>query len=225
MIPLHDTIPSRRLPVMTWAIILTNLLVFFFQKSLLPREYFEFVNEYGLIPARVYSALELNQFLVRPFVSYMFLHGGWLHIISNLWALWLFGDNVEDRMGPCRFLLFYFCMGIIAGGVHFINNPGSTLPTIGASGAIAGVMGAYLIMYPAARILTFIPLFFIPFFVKIPAVIYLLFWFGSQFYAALSTHNSSTVSNVAWWAHVGGFGAGLLCHFIFLKPRRKRYYI
>lgn len=224
MIPLRDTIPSRHLPVMTWTIILLNLLVFLHQRSLLPRLYVGFVKEYGLIPARVWSTWGFNYITLKPFLSYMFLHGGWFHLISNLWALWLFGDNVEDRMGPCRFLLFYLWMGIIAGGVQLIQNPHSVVPTIGASGAIAGVMGAYLIMFPTSRIVTFVPLFFIPFFLRIPAVIYLFFWFVSQFYAAI-TSSPGTVSSVAWWAHVGGFGAGLLLHGIFLKPHQKKYYI
>lgn len=223
MLPIGDTIPRRYWPLMTWTLIVINLLIFLFQDSLMSREYVLFVQEFGLVPARFFAELMDGRWQVKPFFSYMFLHGDWLHLINNLWALWLFGDNVEDRMGSFRFLLFFVSMGLIAGGVHLWSNPASPLPTIGASGAIAGVMGAYFLMYPTSRIVTLVPVFFIPFFLKIPALLYLALWFGGQVLSAIR-HQGGTVSNVAWWAHIGGFVAGLLLHGLFFKPGRRRYF-
>lgn len=223
MLPIGDTIPRRHWPLMTWTLIGINLFVFLFQNSLTAGEYGRFLKEFGLIPAHFSAELAAGRIEWDPFFSYMFLHGDWFHLINNLWALWLFGDNVEDRMGFTRFLLFFVTMGVIAGGVHLWNNPASPLPTIGASGAIAGVMGAYFLMYPTSRIVALVPVFFIPFFLKIPALLYLALWFGGQLLSALR-QQGGMVSNVAWWAHIGGFIAGLLLHRLFLKPERRRYY-
>jgi membrane associated rhomboid family serine protease len=150
----------------------------------------------------------------------MFLHGGWLHIIGNMWTLYIFGDNVEDRMGTIRFLAFYFICGLAAGLVHFFTNPNSTLPTVGASGAIAGVLGAYFLLFPTARVITLIPLFFLPLFVEIPAITYLGFWILSQIFSgAISLGLPEDVGGVAFWAHVGGFITGALLHWLFVKRR------
>jgi membrane associated rhomboid family serine protease len=161
---------------------------------------------------------------IIPLLSYNFLHGDWLHLIGNMWALWLFGDNVEDQMGPLRFLAFYLTTGVIAGIIHVIFNPGSSIPTIGGSGAIAGLMGAYFLMYPTSKILTIVPLFFIPLFLEIPAVIYLAIWLFTQIYAVLHRPESGAVSNIAWTAHVGGFAAGFILHRLFFRPRVRRRY-
>ncbi len=224
MIPLKDTIPSRHLPIMTWLLIILNFVIFVYQLRLGSNGYIRLIEYFGLIPAYYRTGLtDITN--IFPFISYIFLHSGWLHVVGNMWALWLFGDNVEDKMGSFRFLVFYIIMGVIAGMVHVFSDPSSTIPTIGGSGAIAGVMGAYFVMYPGARIVTLIPLFFIPLFFEIPAVIYLGFWLFSQVYSVIINHNSGTVSNIAWFAHIGGFLAGALFHRLFFQPYRERYRI
>ena len=223
MIPLRDTIPSRHWPIMTWLIIISNLFIFLYQQSLDPSAYYLLNSKFGLIPLRFFQngISGFQEFI--PFLSHLFLHAGWMHLIGNMWALWLFGDNVEDLMGPLRFLLFYICTGIAAGLVHIFTEPGLPIPTIGASGAIAGVMGAYFILFPLSRIVTIIPLFFIPLFVKIPAVIYLAFWLLSQVYSVLASRQLGTVSNIAWSAHIGGFIAGIILHRFFFRVKRRRF--
>lgn len=141
MIPLKDTIPSRRLPIMNWLLIIINVIIFIYQLRLTPNEYNQLIRSFGLVPAYYQTGL-IDPTKTIPFISYIFLHSGWMHIIGNMWALWLFGDNVEDKMGPLRFLAFYIIMGAAAGMVHVFTNQGSIIPTIGGSGAIAGVMGA-----------------------------------------------------------------------------------
>ena len=151
----------------------------------------------------------------------MFLHGGWAHIIGNMWTLWIFGDNVEDRMGPFRFTVFYLLCGLVAGVVHYFTNADSDVPTVGASGAIAGVLGAYFVLFPRSQIVVMVPIFFYPLFFEVPAVTYLLFWALSQvFSGTLALAGPVEVGGVAWWAHVGGFSAGLLLHPLFIRPRR-----
>lgn len=153
----------------------------------------------------------------------MFLHGGWMHLIGNMWMLWIFGDNVEDRLGHGRYLLFYVLCGLAASWTHILLHPNSTVPAIGASGAISGVMGAYLLLFPRARVITLFPLFFIPYFLELPAIVYLGAWFLMQLFSgAFSILAPGEGGGIAWWAHVGGFLAGAL-----LGPpmrRRRRYY-
>ncbi len=157
-------------------------------------------------------------------ISYLtanFLHGGWLHIIGNMWALWIFGDNVEDRMGHVRFAVFYLLCGIAAGMVHLFTNPHSTIPTVGASGAIAGVMGAYFILFPRSRVIVLVPILIFPFFFEVPAVFYIGFWaFMQVFSGTLSLADARAVGGVAWWAHVGGFITGMVLRFFFIRHRR-----
>lgn len=224
MIPLKDTIPSRHWPIMTWIIIIANLLVFLYQQSLDPSAYQLLNGEFGLIPLRFFhnGIVGFQEFI--PFLAHLFLHGGWMHLIGNMWALWLFGDNVEDLMGPFRFLLFYICTGIVAGLVHIFSEPALPIPTIGASGAIAGIMGAYFILFPSSRIVTIIPLFFLPLFAEIPALVYLALWFFSQIYSVLANRQLGTISNIAWSAHIGGFIAGIFLHRFFFHIRRGRYH-
>ena len=209
MIPIRDNQPSNCIPVVTYILMGINLLIFVLQIQI------GFNNEvffysYGLVPAK-YTVPEMarhfspgNQFF--SIFSYMFLHGGFLHFIGNMWFLYIFGDNVEDHFGALRFLGFYLLSGIISGLFHFILNPVSMVPTIGASGAIAGVMGAYFLLYPKSRILTIIPIIIFPWFVEIPAFIFLGIWFFIQF---INAAGSSAGSGIAWWAHIGGFVAGL----------------
>jgi membrane associated rhomboid family serine protease len=151
----------------------------------------------------------------------MFLHSGWLHILSNMWTLWIFGDNIEDRMGPFRFAAFYVLCGLAAGIVHWLTNPLSTIPAVGASGAIAGVMGAYYLLFPFAKLVVLVPVFFIPLFFEIPAVVFLLMWaLGQVFSGTVALAQPGDVGGVAWWAHVGGFLAGLLLVGLFIRHGR-----
>jgi membrane associated rhomboid family serine protease len=187
-----------------------NLLVFILQIQIGLNNQ-AFFYSYGLVPAK-YTVHDMSKYFsmgnqVFSILSYMFLHGGFLHFIGNMWTLYIFGDNVEEYFGSIRFLGFYLICGIISGLFHFFVNPISMVPTIGASGAIAGVMGAYFLLYPKSRILTLIPIIIIPWFVEIPAFIFLGVWFLIQF---LNAAGSGAGSGIAWWAHIGGFIAGLV---------------
>ncbi len=225
MFPIRDTVPTKHVPWMTWLLIAVNVFVFFMELSI-PRDALEQATYlFGLVPARYTHpgwAAEVGfpMHTYWPFLTTMFLHGGWLHIIGNMWVLWIFGDNIEDRMGPFRFLVFYLACGIAAGIVHIATNPRSTVPAVGASGAIAGVMAAYLALYPRARILAVFPIFFWPVFFTVPAFLYLGFWFLTQFFSgtlAIASHHE--VTGIAVWAHVGGFATGLLTFWAFLRPQ------
>ncbi len=227
MIPIRDTIPRQHFPFAVWALIAVNVYVFIRELALPPDSTEQFIYLFGLVPARFthpdWAARVGFPHTYWPFFSTMFLHGGWLHIIGNMWVLWIFGDNVEDRMGPLRFLIFYLLCGLAAGVVHVLTNPRSQVPAVGASGAIAGVMAAYLVLFPRARIVAMFPILFYPVFFQVPAFIYLGFWILTQFFSgtlAIATHRE--VSGIAWWAHVGGFGAGILTFALFLRPRQTR---
>ena len=167
MFPLKDTIPSHSPPLMLWMLLLVNAGVFFFELQLSEAQVEQFFYLFGLVPARYshaawarWAGLPIDDYW--PFLTHMFLHGGLLHFIGNMWTLWIFGDNVEDRMGPVRFLIFYLLCGLAASLVHYFTNLYSTVPTVGASGAIAGVMGAYFLLYPHARIIMMVPILFLP---------------------------------------------------------------
>ncbi|MEY2544213.1 MAG: hypothetical protein QOE81_1674, partial [Verrucomicrobiota bacterium] len=156
-----------------------------------------------------------------PLLTHQFLHGGWFHIIANMWTLWIFGDNVEDRMGPGRFAIFYLLCGTIAGTTHLLTNPDSTVPSVGASGAIAGVLGAYLLFFPTARLIVLFPIFFFPLFFEVPAVFYLAIWFfGQLFSGTAALAGPQQVGGIAWWAHIGGFIGGMLLCGLFAQRRR-----
>jgi membrane associated rhomboid family serine protease len=210
MIPLRDTTPTKNYPIVNTAIIAINAVVYCLQLLQGP-EIDRFIYTYGLVPAR-YSVAPIAAYFTAgqqlfSLVSFMFLHGSFWHILGNMWSLYIFGDNVEDHLGPIRYALFYLLCGITSGLSHLILNLNSNLPTIGASGAIAGVMGAYFILHPRSKILTLIPIFFIPYFLNIPAYIFLGIWFLLQFINAAGSHAS--VSGIAWWAHIGGFIFGM----------------
>lgn len=215
MIPIRDTIPSKNYPVVNSTLIGVNLVVFLIQVSSFQSHGIElerFIYTYGLVPARfsipyISSHFTLTQQLFS-LISFMFLHGGFMHILGNLWTLYIFGDNVEDRLGSFYYLVFYLLCGLVSGLFHLLLNYHSTVPTIGASGAIAGVMGAYFILYPNSKILTLIPIIIIPWFVEIPAVFFLGFWFLMQVFNAASS--SAMAGGIAWWAHVGGFVFGIV---------------
>jgi membrane associated rhomboid family serine protease len=215
MIPLRDTIQSKNYPVVNNAIIALNIFIFLVQWAQ-GSGFDRFVYTYGLVPAR-YTVPEIGinsgEQIIALF-SFMFLHGGFWHLLGNMWSLYIFGDNIEDRLGHIRYLIFYILCGLASGLFHLTLNFHSRIPTIGASGAIAGVMGAYLISYPNSRILTLIPIIFIPYFIEIPAFFFLGFWFLIQFFNATG---STAGGGIAWWAHVGGFVAGIIFLRLFLK--------
>ena len=207
MIPLRDTIRTRSFPFVNWLLIITNVLVFLFENSLGGRALEQFIGVFGLVPARLVAG---EPFALITIFTSMFLHGGWLHLIANMWALYIFGDNVEDRMGHSRYLAFYLLVGIVGGLAQTFVDSTGIIPMVGASGAIAGVLGAYLLLYPRARVVTLIPIFFLPWFVEIPAILYLGFWFASQFFGGVAALGVVAAGGVAYWAHIGGFVAGLL---------------
>ncbi|MBN1614313.1 MAG: rhomboid family intramembrane serine protease [Deltaproteobacteria bacterium] len=211
MIPIRDTVKSRHVPAVTRTLVVVNVLVFLNQISLAEAQN-AFIFTYGLVPAR-YSVADLAAHFTLgqqclSFASFMFLHGSFWHLLGNMWFLHIFGDNVEDYLGHWRFLLFYFFSGLASGATHFLSNLYSPVPAIGASGAVAGVMGSYFLLYPRARIVTLIPIVIIPYFVEIPAVIFLAFWFFMQLISA--TAEGVQASGVAWWAHIGGFLFGVV---------------
>lgn len=225
MFPIRDKVRSERFPIITLALILANVLVFFHELSLGPSGLEAFVQQYGVVPYRLAAmsdgaAGQGAAFGVSMFTS-MFLHGGWVHLISNMWFLWIFGDNVEDRLGRLKYLLFYLVCGVLSALAHTLFNRGSTMPTVGASGAISGVLGAYIMLFPMARIMTLVPIFFFIHFVEIPAVVFLGVWFLIQLLSQVSSIGlAEEVQSVAWMAHIGGFIAGLA--LIRLIPKRKR---
>lgn len=227
MIPIHDTEPSRRPPVAVYVLIGLNLGLFLLQSGLPEAALHVWVGNLGLIPARFSAAVSAPWSDPQAFLALLscqFLHGGWLHLVGNMWMLWLFGDNVEDRMGSKRFLAFYLLTGIVAGLVHVFSAPDSPVPTIGASGAVAGVMGAYLLLFPRARVIVMVPIFFYPLFFQWSAVAFLGLWFLIQYFSGFSAAllGSDQVGGVAYWAHVGGFLAGMAGLWPFLKPRAER---
>ena len=216
MIPLYDTLHSRRLPVVNWLLIVLNVLVFLYEVRLSPAGLARLTGTWGLVPASLVAHPEVAWITI---LTSMFLHGGWFHILSNMWVLFIFGDNVEDRMGGSRYLVFYLLSGTAAALLQSFFLPGSREPMIGASGAIAGVLGAYLLLYPQARIASLVPIFFIFTIIEIPAFIFLLFWFVSQLFSGWLTLGGAGGSGVAWWAHVGGFVFGMLAVYVFARRR------
>ena len=229
MFPIKDTIPHRYTPFVTYFLIIVNVVIFLYEKSL-PYSYLKgLFYTFGMVPAR-YSHPEWAHWIglhfdnYWPFFTSMFLHGSWMHLIGNMWSLWLFGDNVEDRFGHFGFLVFYIICGLIAALTHYFFNINATVPVIGASGAIAGVMGAYFLMFPRSRILTLILIIFFPIFLEIPAVIFIGLWFFSQLMSGSFAFVSGVnVAGIAWWAHVGGFVAGMILQKIFKKEDRTFY--
>jgi membrane associated rhomboid family serine protease len=223
--PIRDEVPSQRAPVITWAIVLLNVAVFLWQIALPEESVRRLFYLFGIVPARLSSPEWATSvgFPTRGTISFltsMFLHGGLFHVASNLWTLWIFGDNVEDRMGRARFVVFYLLCGVAAGLVHWWSDPTSTVPTVGASGAIAGVLGAYLRWYPSAKVLTLVPVFFYPLFVDLPAVLYLGIWFVSQLFSGVASLGlPENVGGVAFFAHVGGFVAGVVLCGLFARAR------
>jgi membrane associated rhomboid family serine protease len=217
MIPLRALLRRIDTPVITLLIIALNTLCFFFELSLSPAQENLFIHRYALVPDHLH---------LTALVTYMFLHSGWLHLIGNMWFLWVFGSHIENALGAARFLGFYLLCGVVSVVLQLTMNLGSPIPTLGASGAIAGVMGAFLILYPRARVVTLIILIIFITTIEIPAYIMLIYWFAIQLFNGVYTaHAFSDSGGVAWFAHVGGFLAGiLLLRFFPPAYRRQLHY-
>ena len=218
MIPLKNMDPRRSFPFVTVILVIANVIVFLHQISLSPSAAEVFIRTYGLVPVKISYALAGThhmtlQAALLPLFTCMFLHGGWLHIIGNMLFLWIFGANVEDRLGVFGYLAFYLVCGIASSVAEALFAWGSQVPSIGASGAISGILGAFVVFFPGARILTLIPLFIVWFTARIPALIFIGLWFVIQFLSGMASLGSAAAvaqGGVAWWAHVGGFAIGVL---------------
>ncbi len=230
MIPIKDINPTRRFPAVTIALIGLNSAVFLYQLTLGPLSSEAFLRSFALVPARLFSGGPAEGLLPAgaTVVTSLFLHGGFLHVAGNMLYLWIFGNNIEDAMGPIRFILFYALCGVLAALSHAFTDLSSTIPMIGASGAVSGVLGAYLLLFPRARVITVVPIGFLIRTFEIPAMFVLGFWFLLQFLNALVT--SGQGGGIAWYAHLGGFVAGMMLIGIFKRRdvpfwggRRYRY--
>lgn len=232
MFPIQDGVATRYPAMGTWALIAVNVVVFLFQVSLPPHALERFLSAFALIPARYFGDLgatvpPIGMVDYLPFVSSMFLHGGWLHLILNMWTLWIFGPAVEDRLGTFRFLVFYLIAGVSASFAHAVVNANSVVPTLGASGAIAGVIGCYVRKFPAARLVMMVPVLIFPFFFEIPAVLFAFFWLLSQIIPGIAAlMMPADGGGIAWWAHIGGFVVGWALAPLVSRPARvyRRYY-
>jgi membrane associated rhomboid family serine protease len=233
MFPIKNAVPFRYPPVVTWSLIAANCVIFLFEVSLEPVEFEWFIESFALIPARdFYAPFDTGVGSALPncvhLITNTFLHGGWLHLILNMWTLWLFGPVVEDRLGHARYFFFYIGCGIVASLSHAAINPDSEIAALGASGAIAGVLGCYIRLFPLARLVVVIPILFLPLFFEIPAVVFAALWFFLQILqgtADLVAPSTGVTAGVAWWAHVGGFVVGfVLAPLLRQPPRRHRVY-
>jgi len=222
MIPLRDDIPTRRVPIVNYALIAVNVLVYLFQ-SMLGAEEQALVYEFALIPIQFTSGISLGD--ITDIFTSMFMHAGLAHIGGNMLYMWIFGDNVEDRMGRGRYIIFYLIGGLVASLTHIFTNPGSQIPTVGASGAIAAVLGAYLVLYPQSRVLTLVPLGFFIRMTMLPAALVLGLWFVLQFFSGVISLGGPDVGGVAFWAHIGGFVAGVVLAKLFARPEEPDYFI
>ena len=218
MIPLRDINPTRRFPLVTLALIGTNVLIFLYELSLDGRALDQLILTGGVIPYQVTNNFGVD--VARDMLTSMFLHGGWMHLLSNMLYLWIFGNNIEDILGRVRFILFYLLCGIVASLAQVLVNPEAVVPTIGASGAVAGVLGAYLVLFPNARIQSLVFVFYFVRLVEIPAIIVLGLWFILQFFNGLASVGMQQMGGVAYFAHVGGFVAGVVLIYLFPKGRR-----
>jgi membrane associated rhomboid family serine protease len=225
MIPLRDENPAERPAFVNWGLIAINVGVFLYE-FILGEDLTRFIVHWGLIPARLTSSLSGGESIVQaglPLLTSMFLHGGWMHLIGNMWYLAIFGDNVEDRLGHVGYLFFYLFAGLAGGLLHSYFNAGSRIPTVGASAAIAGVLGAYIVAFPRARVMTLVPLF--PFFqlMALPAMLVLGLWFVFQFFSgalSLAWAAGSSQGGTAWWGHIGGFAFGVTAMMLFGRRRQ-----
>jgi membrane associated rhomboid family serine protease len=217
MIPIRDQIPTRHIPVVNYLLILLNVFVFVLMWLAGPAQE-SLVYQFAMIPSNFMDGIDLGD--VSDIFTSMFMHAGLAHIAGNMLYLWIFGDNVEDSMGPVKYLVFYLVGGVVASLAHLLTNPGSQLPTVGASGAIGAVLGAYLVLYPQSRIVTFIPLGFIMRLTVVPAIIVLGLWFVLQLFSGVASLGGPDIGGVAFWAHIGGFVAGMLMAKLLATGRR-----
>lgn len=230
MIPLRDSTKSPIFPIVNVTIIVLNIIIYFLEFSMEPYMLNQVYYAFGVIPAEVLNAIYTGAPFtpqLLSFVTAIFIHGGWLHVIGNMLFLWVFGDNVEGRLGHFKYLLFYLIVGAAATLAHILSNPYSTVPVVGASGAVAGVLGAYIVLFPHSRVLALVPIFIILTLVEIPAVIFIALWFVLQLFNSVASLGGDAIS-VAYWAHVGGFIAGvILIKIIAPRPPRENngYYL
>ena len=224
MIPLRDDNPTVLWPLVTIALILANTAVFFYELSLDPRLLESLIYQMGMVPAAVTGSFIPGTGGYFTLVTSMFLHGGWMHVIGNMLYLWIFGNNIEDSMGHLRFILFYLITGLAAAAAHLAFNAASTVPTIGASGAVSGVLGAYLVLFPHARVQTLVTLGFFIRIIYVPAWVLLLFWIGLQLLNQALAPIDPAAGGVAYAAHIGGFAAGLVLIPLFRKHRRRSHF-
>ena len=223
MIPIRDTELSRTKPVIVKTLIVINAIVFLYEFTRGHRQLELFMGHAGLIPAKYFylASFGPEAYVERftPLFTHMFLHGGWLHVIFNMLFLWIFGDNIEDRLGRPRFIVFYLLCGLAAAYLQIYISPGSKVPMVGASGAIAGIMGGYMVLFPRARVTAIVPIFLFWQVVQLPAVVFLGFWFVIQFFSGTITalEGARGMGGVAFWAHIGGFVAGVLLVKVFAK--------
>ncbi|KJS84343.1 MAG: protease [Peptococcaceae bacterium BICA1-8] len=224
MIPLRDTVKSQSFPIINTTIIILNILIFFGESSLTDMELSELLYRFGLIPSWFLYTVEMGGYVeaVIPMITSIFLHGGWLHIISNMLFLWVFGDNVEDKVGHLKYIFFYLTVGVIANIAQIMANPGSAVPIIGASGAVAGVLGAYYISFPRAKVLALIPIFFFFTLMEVRASLFIVFWFVLQVFNGVFSL-TAVGNSVAWWAHIGGFLGGFILIRFFKKQQKLIY--
>jgi len=230
LIPIRDSVRSRSVPLVSLSIIAINVLVFLRELGMTDRELWKFAAMYGVVPARLsglFTGHPQGVWFVATLFTAQFLHGGWFHLLGNMLYLWVFGDNVEDRMGRWRFLGFYLVAGALANFAHAVMHPTSMTPTIGASGAVAGVLGAYFVMFPRARVQALLPLGFFLYVTELPAVLFLFLWFFLQLASGVASIGlpPAVTGAVAWWAHVGGFLVGMfLGPSVARRPRRRMWY-
>ncbi|MEW6623936.1 MAG: rhomboid family intramembrane serine protease [Bacillota bacterium] len=220
MIPLKDSTKARNFPIVNITLIIINIAVFAYQLMLNQQELIAFVHRFGVIP-QVYTTygpvalLVYQPMALFPLFTSMFVHGSFVHIIGNMLYLWVFGDNIEDKLGKFKFIMFYFAAGLIGNFAHIAANPTSAVPTIGASGAVAGVLGAYFLAFPRAKVLALVPIGFFLTITTVPAILFLVLWFFLQLISGLTSIGAGQM--VAWWAHIGGFVAGASL-WLLLKP-------
>ncbi|MBW6467989.1 MAG: rhomboid family intramembrane serine protease [Anaerosomatales bacterium] len=222
MIPIRDDNPTRRFPLVTAVLLVINVLAFAYEVSLTDAEFVAFLNTWAATPARI-VAEPFSPGVLVTLITAMFLHGGWLHLGGNMLYLWIFGNNVEDTLGRLKFLAFYLATGVIATLAHIAVSGPSEVPLVGASGAIAGILAAYLLLFPKAHVLVLIPVFFIIELARVPAAFVIGFWFVLQLVQGIGSISPAGAGGVAWWAHIGGFAAGLVLTLpVWLAGRRSQ---
>lgn len=225
MIPISDANPTRRVPVVNWALIVINVVVFIYEITLRPRQLDALILNWGVIPNHILfgltDPLQTAPMTWITLITSQFLHAGWAHILGNMLFLWVFGDNIEDVLGHIPYLVFYLVSGVVAGLVQAVVSAPTNLPSIGASGAIAGVLGAYIVLYPWARISILFPILILFWTIQIPAVVVIGWWFVQQFFYGIGVLSDAAASGIAFWAHIGGFVIGMIMIIPFIGRARQ----